>query len=310
MTTLSSSRPRGINNGLRATILTITIAGGLALTASSASASEGGVSEYSGGSAQFYGAGIPPFPGTYVLSQTNYYGANRLNDGNGDKLPIDFSVKTLSNTFRLLHVTDVKVAGADLWGQLVVPVVHGRLGLMGRDDTQTSVADVMGTVGLAWHFDHHSVIFGLDIAAPTGRYKKENLFNIGTNHWSFQPVLGYKYYDPQGFEMSVVPRVLFNTENTATNYTTGDELFVDYAVGWNFGPTKVGLVGYAYQQLTDDKGPGVPSDGNKGKAFAIGPSLTYSFSPALHVSGSWQRDVVAEHRTQGDAFWVNVGFKL
>lgn len=310
MTAKAHFRANAIFHGVRSLAFATALAGSLALAATPAKATEGGVSQYQGGSAQFYGAGIPPFPGTYALSQANYYSANRSNDGDGNKLPIDFSLKTYSNTFRLLHVSDLKLAGADVWGQLVVPVVHGNLSVMGHGDTQTSIADVMGTVGLAWHMDSHSLIFGLDIAAPTGRYKKENMLNIGTNHWSFQPVVGYKYFDPQGLEVSFVPRLVFNTKNTATDYTSGNELFVDYAVGWNFGPTKVGLVGYAYQQLTDDKGRGVGSDGNRGKAFAIGPSLTYSFNPGLHVSGSWQRELVAEHRTQGNALWVNVGFKL
>ncbi|AWB07822.1 hypothetical protein A6A40_22440 (plasmid) [Azospirillum humicireducens] len=310
MTVMAHSRESRISGGVSSLALAVAVAGWLGLAASPAEATEGGTSQYIGGSAQFYGAGIPPFPGTYILSQTNFYAANRLNDGNGNKIPIDFSLKTYSNTFRLLHVSDIKLAGADVWGQLVLPVVHGDLSIMGRGDTQTSIADVTGTAGLVWHMDGHSLVVGLDIAAPTGRYKKENMFNIGANHWAIQPVLGYKYFDPQGLDLSLVPRVVFNTKNTATDYTSGNELYIDYAVGWNFGPTKVGLVGYAYQQLTDDKGRGVGSDGNKGKAFAIGPSLTYSFSPGLHVSGSWQRDLVAEHRTQGNNLWFNVGFKL
>ncbi|PWC82201.1 hypothetical protein TSH100_24450 [Azospirillum sp. TSH100] len=286
------------------------LSGVLALSAASAWATEGGTSSYLGGSSQFYGAGFPPIPGTYMLSQSNYYSANRLNDGNGNRIPIDFSIRTYSETIRILHITDLKLAGADVVTQLVVPLVHGNLSVMGHGDTQTSVADMTGTLALTWHFGPHSVVTGLDFTGPTGRYKKENALNIGTNHWSLQPTLGYKYFDPEGFELSVVPRLVFNTKNTATDYTSGNELYVDYAVGWNFGPTKVGLVGYAYQQFTDDKGQGVGSDGNRGKAFAIGPSLTYSFTPALHVSGSWQRELVAEHRTQGNALWVNFGLKL
>lgn len=285
-------------------------AGLLAVGAGPAQATEGGASQYQGGASQFYGAAIPPFPGTYMLSQVNIYGANRTNDGNGNKIPIDFSLKVYANTFRFMHVTDIKFAGADVWGQLVVPVVHGNLSAMGRRDTQTSVADTTGSVGLAWHVDQNTFTLGLDVAAPTGRYRKENLFNIGTNHWSFQPVVGYKHFDPQGLDISLLPRLVFNTRNTATDYTSGNEFYVDYAVGWNFGPTKLGLVGYAYRQLTDDEGRGVGADGNRGKAFAIGPSLTYSFNPGLNVSGAWQRELVAEHRTQGNFLWLNLAFKL
>lgn len=295
----------------RISLLTVTaLCGVMAFASKPALATEGGGSSYQGGSPQFYGAGFPPIPGTYILSQSLYYSASRLNDGDGNKIPIDFSIKTYAETIRILHITDIKIAGADLLTQLVVPIVHGDLEIMGHGDTQTSLADLTGTIGLAWHIGPHTIGTGLDFTAPTGRYNKQNSLNIGTNHWSFQPTIAYKYFDPQGFEVSLVPRLVINTRNEDTDYKSGTEFYFDYAVGWNVGPTKIGVVGYAYKQLSDDDGVGVAADGNRGKAFAIGPSLTYSFNPGLHVSGSWQREVMAENRAQGDQLWINFGLKL
>ncbi|MCI9868370.1 transporter [Rhizobium skierniewicense] len=280
-------------------------------TALSAQAAENGNTQYSPGSAQFFAGGMPPFPGFYFVSQISYYSADRTNDSNGDRIPIDFKVKALAETSRFLYISDINIAGADVWGQLVVPVVHLDMSLPFGHDKSTALADIIVSGGLAWHPDRYNTfVAGLDIAMPTGSYDVSELANIGTNHWSVQPTVAYHYTDPEGFEFGGVARVIFNTENTDTDYTSGNELVIDYALGWNFDKLRVGAVGYYLQQLTDDSGPTAPADGKRGKGFAVGPSLTYSFNPGMQLGVSWQHDVVAENRSQGDIFWVNFATKF
>ncbi|WP_113447770.1 transporter [Rhizobium cremeum] len=274
-------------------------------------AAENGNTQYSPGSAQFFAASIPPYPGLYFLSQTNYFTADRTNDSNGDRVPIDFEVKALAETFRFLYVSDIEIGGAQLWGQLVVPVVHLDMSLPFGDDTTLGLADVTTSVGLAWHPDRNNTfVVGVDVALPTGQYDASDIANIGVNHWSVQPTLGYHYLDPQGLEVGATARLIFNTENTDTDYTSGTEFVLDYAVGWNFDKWRVGAVGYYLQQISDDSGPGVAADGHRGKGFAIGPSISYSFNPGMQVSASWQHDVFAENRAQGNAVWVNFATKF
>lgn len=285
---------------------------GLTLTGmGGALAAESGNTQYSPGSAQFFAGGVPPFPGLYFLSQTSYFTADRTNDSNGDRTPIDFKAKAFAETMRFLYVSDLEVGGAQVWGQLVVPVVHLDLSLPFGEDTSFALADITSTIGLAWHLDQkNSIVFGVDVAMPTGQYDTSDIANVGVNHWSFQPTLGYHYSDPQGLEVATTARLIFNTRNTDTDYKNGTELVIDYAVGWNMGPWRLGAVGYYLQQLTDDTGPTAPSDGHRGKGFALGPSVTYSFDPGHQVSASWQHDLVAENRTQGDTFWVNFAAKF
>ncbi len=274
-------------------------------------AAENGNTQYSPGSAQFFAASIPPYPGLYFLSQTNYFTADRTNDSNGDRVPIDFEVKALAETFRFLYVSDIEIGGAQLWGQLVVPVVHLDMSLPFGDDTTLGLADITTSVGLAWHPDRNNTfVVGVDVALPTGQYDASDIANIGVNHWSVQPTLGYHYLDSQGLEVGATARLIFNTENTDTDYTSGTEFVLDYAVGWNFDKWRVGAVGYYLQQISDDSGPGVAADGHRGKGFAIGPSISYSFNPGMQVSASWQHDVFAENRAQGNAVWVNFATKF
>ncbi len=283
----------------------------ISATALSAQAAENGITQYSPGSAQFFAGGMPPFPGFYFVSQTSYFSADRTNDSNGDRTPVDIKVKALAETLRFLYISDIDVAGADVWAQLVVPVVHLDMSLPFGNDKSTALADITVSGGLAWHPDRYNTfVAGIDIAAPTGGYDVSDLANVGTNHWSFQPTLAYHYSDPEGLEFAGAARLIINTENQDTDYTSGNELVIDYAVGWNFDKLRVGAVGYYLQQFTDDSGPTAPSDGKRGKGFAIGPSLTYSFNPGMQLSASWQHDVVAENRLQGDTVWVNFATKF
>lgn len=276
-----------------------------------AGAAENGNTQYAPGSAQFFAGQIPPYPGLYFLSQTSYFKASQTNDGNGDALPVDFDARAVAETMRFLYVSDLEVAGAKVWGQLVVPIVHLDLSVPFASDSNFGLGDVIGAGGLAWYLDQkQTLIFGVDVAMPTGLYDSNDFPTIGLNHWSFQPTIGYHYSDPQGFELGTTARIIFNTKNTDTDYKTGNELVIDYAIGWNFGKFRLGAVGYYLQQLTDDTGPTAAPDGHRGKAFAIGPSLTYSFNPALQVSASWQHDVMAENRAKGDTIWVNFATKF
>jgi hypothetical protein len=276
-----------------------------------ARAEENGNTQYAPGAAQFFAGGIPPFPGLYFMSQTSHYSADRLNDGNGDEVPIDFNVKATAETLRLLYVSDLRLGGGQLWGQLVLPMVSLDLSTAFAEDSSFALGDATLGAGLAWHPDQaQTVVLGVDLAMPTGGYDVASFANTGLNHWSVQPTFGYHYFNPQGFELGVAARAIFNSENPATNYRSGNELVVDYAAGWNFRNMKIGATGYYLNQFSDDSGPGVGADGHRGKAFAIGPSFTYSFTPAMALSASLQHEVYARNRTQGDSLWVNFATKF
>lgn len=274
-------------------------------------AAENGNTQFAPGSSQFFAGAIPPFPGLYLLSQTNHYSANRLNDGNGNKMPIDFNVEATAETLRFLYVSDLHIGSAQVWGQVVLPVVGLNLKTPFAKGDNIGLGDAIVAAGLAWHPDRaQTFVLGLDMAMPTGLYDKNDVASIGLNHWSFQPTVGYHYLDPQGPEIGIAARAIFNTENDATGYTSGNELVVDYAAGWNFGKLRVGAVGYYLKQFTDDSGPRVPADGNRGEAFAIGPSLSYTFDTGMQLSASWQHEAIAKHRAQGNALWANLALKF
>jgi hypothetical protein len=64
--------------------------------------------------------------------------------------------------------------------------------------------------------------------------------------------------DPKtGFEVSAAPGFTFNWENPDTDYRTGTEFHVEFAVLEHFSQKfAVGVAGFHYQQITADSGAG------------------------------------------------------
>jgi hypothetical protein len=129
--------------------------------------------------------------------------------------------------------------------------------------------------------------------------------NIGRNYWAIQPVFGISRIDPNGLNADAKVMWTYNFKNKDTDYRSGQELIVDYAVGWglNNGWT-LGLGGYAYQQLTNDKQNGATVPDNKGRAFAIGPSVRYDSGKGWFITAKYQAENSVRNRPEGTAFWL------
>jgi hypothetical protein len=287
----------------------------LGCTATPTFASENGGLQYGLGSAQFFAGLMPPDPGFYINNQFNYYTSDRLNDGNGHKIDIpDFKVDVTVDTVRILYVSDTELTeGWKTWYQIVLPYI---LQQKVSGDTETGLADITLTTGLRWQDGAHSIVTGIDYALPTGSYHANEQNNIGTNHWSIQPVFSYHYLNHQdpGWEFAIAPRYIFNSKNSDTDYKSGQQLVVDYSAGYNIEQARIGVTGYWLKQVTDDTGAGVENagitDGNRTDGFAIGPSLAWHFSGGSLLSASYQKEFAVKHKAEGSTIWLNFATKL
>lgn len=168
--------------------------------------------------------------------------------------------------------------------------------------------------GTALGFHHsdklHSFV-ALDVIPPTGEYDRHDLANIGRNYWVIEPVAAVSYIDPMGLNADIKMMYDFNTENRATNYRSGQEFHFDYSAGWAVSPNwVVGVGGYYYRQTTDDRVNGDTLSDNKGRAFAIGPSIKYDSGKGWFLSAKWQQESDVRNRAQGDAYWLKLVFPL
>mgnify|MGYP003615255204 FL=1 len=281
--------------------------GAALLTAASASfATEGGGSTYPVG-AENHLAGAAPPPGVYVLEYVNVYSADRVNDGQGQAVPIPgFKVNAVAAATRIAWVTNTPVMGGQLVAHAILPLVKVKVSAAGRSSSSSGLGDVSLGAGVAWHHSPqlHSVA-ALDIVLPVGRYDAARPVNVGRNYASIQPAYLVSWIDPNGLNADAKIGLNLNRTNNDTGYRSGNELNIDYALGWGLGNGWVlGVGGNIYQQLSDDKRLGQSVPGAKGRAYSAGPNLKYDSGKGWFITAKLAREFSVRSRSEGTQFWI------
>jgi hypothetical protein len=271
-----------------------------------AQAGEGGGSSYPGGVENFLAGAAPP-PGFYVLGYGNVHRADKLKDGSGNDVPLPvFKIAANVVSTRFVYSTPTTMAGGNLMLHAIVPLVDLKVDVPGLSQRKTGLADITFGPGLAFHHSPslHSVV-GLDFVAPTGRYAKGDLANIGRNHWSIQPLYTVSRIDPTGFNGDLKLTFNLSRRNGDTDYRSGNEAYLDFSAGWGLGNGWViGAGGFAMRQLSDDDHPTAAVPDGKARAFAIGPSLKYDNGKGWFITVKWQREMSVRNRPEGNALWI------
>jgi hypothetical protein len=271
----------------------------------SALATENGGGAYPNGAEDFMSGALPP-PGTYFLDYVDYYSATSLKDHDGNNLVPRFDLNVAVNVFRIVHVTKYQIAGAN-WGMhAFLPLAYMDMDTTMGKDNRSGLGDIIvDPFILGWHTKNFHVTTGLDIYIPVGTYDDNRLANTGRNYWTFEPVLALTYLWDNGFELSTKFMYDFNSENTDTNYKSGQEFHFDYTAGYHVNKNlAVGVGGYYYFQTTSDEQNGntVESDGFKGRVMAVGPQAVYNYKN-MSFTLKWQKEFEAENRPEGNNFW-------
>ena len=294
-------------------------------------AGEGYGNHYPGGNEDFMAGALPPAGTSIFINYLVDYNATTLRGDNGSKQglgpfqspKVGFNLNVLVNAFRYVKVTNIKLMGGDLVWHVIVPVGYQKVSLDASpvvdigSQAKTGLGDIEAGMGISWHPSkvfHHIAAF--DVVAPTGAYDKDDLSNLGRNDWSFNPLWAFTYIGDKdspipGFEVSAKLMYWFNTINTATSYTSGQEFSADYLIGQHVGKWAFGINGHYLYQTTNDKQNGSTAydpftgaqTGVQGRFFSAGPAISYNI-PHGCLTLKYQRDLYAENRPEGDKFWL------
>src|SRR6266849_1638083 len=187
------------------------------------------------------------------------------------------------------------------------PIVTTRTGFL--EDALVSYGDLYPTFKLKWNSGvNNYMVYGAgDI--PVGNYDPNRLANIGIGHGAIDFGGGYTYLNPvTGNEFSAVGGFTYNFKNPDTQYQSGIDFHLDWGASHFLSKQVfVGLVGYAYQQITDDFGQPAVLGGFRSRVLGIGPQLGYIFpigdnQAFLGVKGYGEFD--AAHRPSGWNTWL------
>ncbi len=275
------------------------------LTSATAFATEGGGGAYSNGAENFFAGALPP-PGTYFIDYAAYYTSSKFRDKDGNSAIPGFKLDVAANAFRVLHVSNVQLLGGNWVMHATVPVLKVDVSVPGLSQSKSGLGDlILDPFAIAWHTKNFHAVAALETFVPVGNYNKTDLVNLSRNYWTFEPMFAGTYFTDHGFEISGKLHYDINTKNTATNYRSGQELHLDYTFAQSFGNLSVGLGGYYYKQVTDDKLAGVKvgTDGNRGQVFAWGPVARYQYNKLSFVAAI-QSETQARNKPEGNKFWI------
>src|SRR3954463_2586427 len=160
---------------------------------------------------------------------------------------------------------------------LLGPVVITRTGSI--SDSLTSVGDLYPQATLKWNAGVHNFMTYVTGDIPVGAYDPTRLSNLGIGHGAIDGGGGYTYFNPaSGHEFSAVAGFTYNFKNQDTNYQNGVDFHIDWGASQFLSKQVfVGLVGYGYQQITDDFGAHPILGGFRSRVLGIGPQIGFLF---------------------------------
>jgi hypothetical protein len=281
---------------------------GAIVAATPASADEGGVSFWVPG---FFGslAATPQQAGFSIA--TIYYHADVTGGGNvafarqvsRGALTTNFtgglnaSIKANADLGMVApsYVFAQPILGAQASVALLIPFGHaqatvdatlaGNLGLGGpgftiggsRTDDVTGVGDVLPQFTLRWNEGVHNFMTYVTGNLTVGAYDQNSLANLGLGHNAVDAGGGYTYFNPQtGNELSGTLGFTYNFMNDHTQYQSGVDMHFDWGASrFVTKQWQIGLVGYAYQQISCDSGGGDRLGCFESRVLGIGPQVGY-----------------------------------
>jgi hypothetical protein len=295
-------------------------------------ADEGGISVYVPG---FYGsfAAVPSEPG-WSLGTVYYHatvdaGANAAFPRGGDG-QVDLGIKGRGDAVFFIPTytfsepvlgngqasVGMLLAVARNWAE-VDATLTGPLGgtISGqRDEALTGLGD-LGPFGmLKWNAGVNNYMTYVTGSIPVGAYDADRLSNTGYGHAAIDAGVGYTYLDAStGREFSIVGGLTYNFENPDTDYKNGVDGHIDWAASQFLNEhVHVGLVGYAFQQLSGDSGEGAVLGDFKSRVFGVGPQIGYKFNASdttdgyLNLKGFYEFG--AKNRPEGWNVWLTLAF--
>jgi hypothetical protein len=284
-----------------------------------AEATENGGNSYAVGvETNFSGLMLPE--GLHAFAYYHHYGAshNKNNVGDDNARLAYYKIGVNSVALRLSYVwPGVRLLGANVETRaaLALPTVDLSLGVarpaalgpLDRSGNKTGFGDLQfAPILLGWHDGALHQTAGVEGYVPTGKFDKSAPVNIGRNYWQIAPFYAVTWL-PDRWQLSGKLRYGVNGKNEDTDYKSGNELTFEYSAGYAITPGVVlGVNGYIYRQMTDDRqgGASVNGNGNRGRVNAIGPFVSFSVTPKVSVMAKLQAEYGARNRPEGTRLWL------
>lgn len=264
--------------------------------------------------------GIPiafPVPtGFYIDSRMTYYSAALIDDtGRASGQYADIA----GDAFLAIWAPGWKLLGGSYKMFLLAPFTditqnrttplpasaHGKANQFGLATLKLQPFDI------SWELaDGLYAAAGFGVYFPVGPWSPVAAVNAGSNFWTFEPTLAVTYFK-DGWNISLHAAYDINTTNPVSNYTSGNELFVNATLTKNIEGFDTGPVGYYTRQVTADWNGGAYYTGATSlppEQYAIGGAVGRRFE-RFYLQLMFTQDVYARNTYMGSKAWFNVTVK-
>jgi hypothetical protein len=219
----------------------------------------------------------------------------------------------------ILHKPDVEILGAHYAYGLFIPIVHadidtgirlGNLQVRRQEDTFGLGDITLIPAVLYWNRGSYHFALAEYIVTPTGEYDTDDLANTGLNYWTFDTDVTMTYLNQKtGQDYSINIGYNYNTENSNTDYQTGQELHIDFMLNQFLSESlAIGIHGFYLKQVTGDSGSGAKLGGFKAEAAGVGPAVlwsTKSLGREVTFIAKWLHEYHVERRIEGDHIFIS-----
>lgn len=251
----------------------------------------------------------------------------RDNDGNDNKVfdNPEFSATTLVNQFTYYSPKTIGRGGHLGWS-IILPIVSldADFGAKGPQlkDNGTGFGDI--SLGPMVQFDPIVDAQGrptfvqrlaLDVSLPIGEYDETKDFNPGSNFYSINPYWAATWMPAERWEMSWRLNYLYNFKNSDPASSThqlfngdpvrdtqaGQAAWSNFAASYEVIPNvSVGLNGYYFKQLEDDKVNGQRLEDSREEVLGIGPGLLWKNTKGPWLWFNVYHETEVENRAKND----------
>jgi hypothetical protein len=261
------------------------------------------------------------FPGWLLEELPIFHHATKWKDSNGADIAGTNSANSLTSLTHIAFISQHRIFGGFYAAELFLPIANVHLNtIFGPTYRTEGVGDLtVGPIMLQWN---DAKLFGrpffqradLDIVVPTGQYSGRRPVNIGNNLVSVNPNYAFTVVATNKLEFSGRLHYLWNGENNspfvglgASSIQPGQALHQNFASSYAvYRGLRIGLNGYALEQITDHRMNGGPLPNSRESVFAIGPGSEITFKKTWFLYLDSYFETFARNRPQGATYVVRL----
>lgn len=253
------------------------------------------------------------YPGWFVEETLGYYHADRFKDPQGNRVAGSNKLTAVSATTHIVYLSKYRLMGG-FWGtEVLLPLADVDVETsFGPKDRERGVGNLIVSPFILQWTDQK--LFAMPyfqrvvvaVTVPTGSYDRSRPVNAGSDMVSINPYYAFTILPTEKFEVSARLHYLWNSENDrpfvgmgAGTIQPGQAFHANYAASYEVVKgVRLGLSGYALQQLTADKIDGRSQANSEERVFGIGPGIMLTGNVVSLCLNSYF-ETGAENRPEG-----------